>query len=132
MEFEFQWCCKSFNGYHRTNYQMTAHIYSLVPWNARAVDPVSLGTSRGRYIDNNYSLYYNGYAVVTSPFVRPNVIYLAPVPSNPTNQEHYVQFEVPLYISNIIMCSAILRLICFSLVYSFINERLDSVVLSLF
>ena len=68
------------------NFQITAHIHSLVPWNSRAVDPGSLGTSRGRYIDNNCSIYYNGFIVVTSPFVRPLGIYLASVPSNPQNR----------------------------------------------
>ena len=69
------------------NFQIAAHIDSLVPWNSRAVHPSSLGTSPGRYSDNNYSLYNTGHAVVTSPSVRPNGrIYLAPVPSNPKHQ----------------------------------------------
>ena len=65
---------------------MAAHIYSLVRWNSRAVDPGSLGTSRGRYIDNNSSMCYNAFVLITSPFVRPLGIYLAPFPSNPQNQ----------------------------------------------
>ena len=65
---------------------MTAHIYSIVRWNSRTVDPGSLGGSPVRYSDPNYSLYYNGFVIVSSPFVRPLGIYLAPVPSNPKNQ----------------------------------------------
>jgi len=75
--------------YNMNNFQMTAHIYSLVPWNSRAVDPGSLGTSRGRYIDNNYSIYYNGFVVITSPFVRPPGFYLTLVPSNPKIKSMY-------------------------------------------
>ena len=68
-----------------TNYQMAAHIDSSVPWNSRSVFPESLG-STSRYIDSNYSIYYNGVVVVSSSFVRPPGFYLAPVPSNPQNQ----------------------------------------------
>ena len=65
---------------------MTAHVYSSVPVNSRAVYPVSLGSSPTRYSDPNYGLYYNGFVIVSSPFVRPPGFYLAPVPSNPQNQ----------------------------------------------
>ena len=64
---------------------MTAHIYSTVLWNSRSVFPETLG-STSRFTDSNYSIYYNGFVVVSSPFVRPLGIYLALVPSNPQNQ----------------------------------------------
>ena len=72
--------------YSITNYQMTAHIYSTIPWNSRAIFPKSLGSTRSRYTDPNYSIYSNGFVVVTSPFVRPPGFYLTPIPSNPKNQ----------------------------------------------
>ena len=71
--------------YNITNYQMTAHIYSTVPWNSRSVFPETLG-STSIHTDSNYSIYYNGSVVVSSPFVRPLAFYLAAVPSNPQNQ----------------------------------------------
>ena len=45
----------------------------------------SLGNDPSRYFNTSYSIYHNGFAVVTSPFVNPLGIYLAPVPSDPQN-----------------------------------------------
>jgi len=74
------------NGYNITNCQMTAHIYSSKPSTSRAIDPGSLGPDAWRYDDPAYRLFYNGFAVATTPFITPLGFYLAPVPGNPTSQ----------------------------------------------
>ena len=70
---------------HLQNYEMTIHLYSSTQWHARTVDFGSLGYDQTRYLNNNYSIYHNGFVVVTSPFVIPLGVYLAPVPSDPQN-----------------------------------------------
>ena len=67
------------------NYEIKIHLYSSTPQHSRAVDSGSHGTNTSRYLDPNYSIYHNGFAVVTSPFVNPLGIYLVPVPSDPQN-----------------------------------------------
>ena len=62
------------------------HIYSSHAINSRAVLPGSLGSGDPRYSNNNYNLFYNGCVIVSSPFINPLGIYLAPVPSNTYNE----------------------------------------------
>jgi hypothetical protein len=70
-----------------SNYQMTAHIYSSTPATSRAVFPGSLGNATSPdYGDNNYSICYNGFVIVSPPNLMPLGFYLAPVPSNPKNE----------------------------------------------
>jgi hypothetical protein len=72
-------------GYLIQNYEIKIHLYSSTPQHSRAVDQGSLGDDPSKYFDTSYSIYHNGYAVVTSPFVNPLGIYLVPVPSDPQN-----------------------------------------------
>ena len=72
--------------YQIQNYQMTAHIYSSTPATSRQVFVGSLGLNSSRYDDPNNSIYYSGFVVVTSPLVTPLGMFLAPVPSDPTNK----------------------------------------------
>ena len=46
----------------------------------------SLGLDSSGYDDPNNSIYYSGFVVVTSPFVTPLGMFLAPVPADPTNK----------------------------------------------
>ena len=65
---------------------MTTHLHSSTPLTSRAVFPGSLGAAGGSlYSDVNYSLFHNGFAVVSSPFINPLGFYLAPVPSDNQN-----------------------------------------------
>ena len=62
---------------------MTAHLHSSTPITSRAVFPGSLGAAGGSlYSDVNYSLFHNGFVVVSSPFINQLGFYLAPVPSD--------------------------------------------------
>ena len=65
---------------------MTTHIYSTTASESRSVLQGSLGSNNSRYFDDNYSLFYNGFVVVSSPSIRPLGFYLALVPSDPLNQ----------------------------------------------
>ena len=72
--------------YSIQNYQMTAHIYSSTLTTSRSVFNGTLGFNDPRHLNPDYSIYYNGFVVVTSPLITPLGMYLAPVPTNPTNQ----------------------------------------------
>ena len=72
--------------YYIPNYQMTTHIYSTTAFESISVSQGSFGSANDRYFDENYSLFYNGFVVVSSPSIRPLGFYLAPVPSDPLNQ----------------------------------------------
>ena len=73
--------------YYASNFQMIAYICSSSVDASRAVLPRSLGkTEDPRYTSNNYSIYYNGFAVITSPFINQFGLYLALVPDDPTNK----------------------------------------------
>ena len=43
-------------------------------------------TDDPRYNDNDYSIYYSGFVVVSSPFINPLGFYLASAPSDPRDQ----------------------------------------------
>ena len=64
---------------------MTAHRYSTAS-EKRSVSQGSLGSDNSRYFDENYSLFYNGFVVVSSPSIRPLGFYLANAPSDPLHQ----------------------------------------------
>ena len=66
---------------------MTAHIHSSTPNTSRAVFPGSLGNANDpRYNQYEYSIYYNGFVIVSTPWIIPEGFYLAPVPTDPKNQ----------------------------------------------
>ena len=71
--------------YNIQNNEIKIHLYSSTPQHSRAVDQGSLGDDPSKYFDTSYSIYHNGYAVVTSPFVNPLGIYLVSTPSDPQN-----------------------------------------------
>jgi len=74
------------HSYEIQNYQMTAHIYSSTNHTSRSVFVGSLGLDSSRYNDPNNSIYYSGFVVVTSPLITPLGMFLAPVPTDPTNK----------------------------------------------
>ena len=58
------------SGYDITNYQMTAHIQSSTPNPSMAVFPGSSGNANDRrYNQDEYSIYYNGFVVVSKPWI---------------------------------------------------------------
>ena len=65
---------------------MTAHIYSTTASESRSVLQGSLGSNNSRYFDENYSLFYNGFVVVSTPWIIPEGFYLVLVPMDPNNQ----------------------------------------------
>ena len=65
---------------------MTAHIYSSTSHTSRSVFVGSLGLDSSRYNDPNTSMYYSGFAVVTSPLVTPLGMFLATVSTDPKNK----------------------------------------------
>ena len=65
---------------------MKIHLYSSTSGTSRACFPDSFGPNLALRNDNNYSLFHNGYVVVSSPFVSALGVYLSPVPSDNTNQ----------------------------------------------
>ena len=68
------------------NYEMKIYIYSSTPQTSRACFPDSFGPDLTKKNDPNYSLFHNGYVVVTSPFVNALGVYLTPVPTDNRNQ----------------------------------------------
>ena len=74
------------HAYQIQNYQMTAHIYSSTNNTSRSVFVGSLGLDSSRYNDPNNSIYFSGFVVVTSPLITPLGMFLAPVPTDPTNK----------------------------------------------
>ena len=65
---------------------MKIHLYSSTSGTSRACFPDSFGPNIALRNDNNYSLFHNGYAVVSSPFVSALGVYLSPVPSDNRNE----------------------------------------------
>ena len=76
----------NYAGYIIQNYEMKIYLYSSTPGASRACFPDSFGPNIALRSDNNYSLFHNGYVVVSSPFVSALGIYLSPVPSDNRNQ----------------------------------------------
>jgi hypothetical protein len=75
----------NFAGYSIQNYEMKIHLYSSTSGTSRACFPDSFGPDLTKKNDNNYSLFHNGYVVVSSPFVSALGVYLTPVPSDNRN-----------------------------------------------
>ena len=59
----------NYAGYNIQNYEMKIHLYSSTSGTSRACFPDSFGPNLALRNDNNYSLFHNGYVVVSSPFV---------------------------------------------------------------
>ena len=67
------------------NCDMKIHLYSSTQNHSISVDYGALGTDPSRYFNTSYSIYHNGFVVVTSPFVIPLGVYLSSSPSDPQN-----------------------------------------------
>ena len=69
-------------GYTIQNYEMKIHLYSSTPQTSRSCFPESFPAGSAFQNDVNYSLFHNGYVVVSSPYVSALGAYLSPVPSD--------------------------------------------------
>jgi hypothetical protein len=67
------------------NYEMKVHLYSSTTSHSRSVDPFHWELIPLDISNTDYSIFHNGFVVVTSPFVSPLGVYLASVPSDPQN-----------------------------------------------
>ena len=76
----------NFAGYAIQNYEMKIHLYSSTSGASRACSPISCGPDLTKKNYNNYSLFHNGFVVVSSPFVSAFGAYLTPFPSDNRNQ----------------------------------------------
>ena len=65
---------------------MKIYLYSSTPGASRACFPDSFGPNIALRNADNYSLFHNGYVVVSSPFVSALGVYLSPFPSDNENQ----------------------------------------------
>ena len=65
---------------------MKLHLYSSTIRTSRACFPDSFGPNLALRDDANYSIFHNGYVVVSSPFVSALGAYLTPVPTDNENQ----------------------------------------------
>ena len=78
--------CLNYAGYNIQNFEMKICLYTSTTWASRACFPDSFGPNLALRSDNNYSLFHNGYVVVSSPFISALGVYLSPVPSDNRNR----------------------------------------------
>ena len=76
----------NYAGYNIQNYEMKIRLYSSTIGTSRACFPDSFGPNLALRDDANYSIFHNGYVVVSSPFVSAFGAYLTPVPTDHENQ----------------------------------------------